>query len=74
MLAHASESQVRLRVAADQAASKHTGGSRNRGKGGHRRGPSERRTVEGLEMRTFGEEQVRPRCGIETRIRVPTGI
>ena len=33
-LAHASESQVRLQVASDQAGSKHTGDFRNRGKGG----------------------------------------
>jgi hypothetical protein len=33
-LAHASESQVRLQVVADQTGSKHTGDSRNRGKGG----------------------------------------
>jgi len=34
LLAHVRESQVRLRVVADQAGSKHTGDSRNRGKGG----------------------------------------
>jgi hypothetical protein len=56
LLAHASESQVRLQVGADQTGSKHTGDSRNRGKGGHWRGPSQRRTVAGVEMRTFGDE------------------
>lgn len=34
LLARASESEVRLQVVADQAGSKHTGNSRNRGKGG----------------------------------------
>jgi hypothetical protein len=34
LLAHASESEVRLQFVADQAGSKHTGDSRNRGKGG----------------------------------------
>jgi hypothetical protein len=34
LLAHASESRVRLQVAADQAGKKHTGDSGNRGKGG----------------------------------------
>ena len=34
LLAHASESQVRLQVVADQAGGKHTGDSRNRDKGG----------------------------------------
>ena len=58
LLAHASESQVRLQVGADQTGSKHTGDSRNRGKGGHWRGPSQRRTVAGVEMRTFGEKHV----------------
>ena len=49
---------MRLQVVADQAGSKHTGDSRNRGKGGHWRGPSQRRTVAGVEMRTFGEYEV----------------
>ncbi len=45
LLAHASESEVRLQFVADQAGSKHTGDSRNRGKGGppvadHNAGPS----------------------------------
>ena len=46
---------MRLQVGADQTGSKHTGDSRNRGKGGHWRGPSQRRSVAGVEMRTFGE-------------------
>jgi hypothetical protein len=57
LLAHASESQVRLQVVADQVGSKHTGDSRNAAKEGSRRGPSQRRTVDGVEMRAFGDEQ-----------------
>jgi hypothetical protein len=57
LLAHASESFVRSQVAEGEARSEHTGDSRNRGKGGHWRGPSQRPTVAGVEMRTFGDEQ-----------------
>jgi hypothetical protein len=58
LLAHASESQVRLQVVADQVGSKHTGDSRNAAKEGSRRGPSQRRTVDGVEMRALGDERV----------------
>jgi len=44
------------RVVADQAGGKHTGDSRNRGKGGSRRGRSQRRTVKRVKRRTFGEK------------------
>jgi hypothetical protein len=49
---------VRLQVVADQAGGKHTGDSRNRGKRGQPAWPSPRRTVEGVQMRTFGDERV----------------
>jgi hypothetical protein len=49
--------QVRLQVVANQAGSKHTGDSRNRGKGGQPVWRSRRPIVEGMEMRTFGDEQ-----------------
>ena len=57
LLAHASESGVRLRVVVDQAGSKHTGHSRNRDKGGQPAWPITRRTVVVVEMRTFAEKQ-----------------
>jgi hypothetical protein len=47
-----------LHVVADQAGGKHTGDSRNRGKGGQPVWRSRRPIVEGMEMRTFGESQV----------------
>ena len=43
LVRHASESQARLQVVADRAASKHTGDSHNRGNPGPRTGRSERR-------------------------------
>jgi hypothetical protein len=43
LLGHASESQVRLQVAVDQAGSKHTGDYRNPGEAGLRPGRSRRR-------------------------------
>jgi hypothetical protein len=46
---------MRLQVVADQASSKHTDDSRNRGKGGQPVWRSRRPIVEGMEMRTFGE-------------------
>ena len=46
---------MRLQFVADQAGSKHTGDSRNRGKGGQPVWRSRRPIVEGMEMRTFGE-------------------
>jgi hypothetical protein len=60
---------VRLQVVADQVGSKHTGDSRNAAKEGSRRGPSQRRTVDGVEMRAFGDKQELRRSWIETRIR-----
>ena len=49
---------MRLQVVADQAGSKHTGDSRNRGKGGQPVWRSRRPIVEGMEMHTFGDEVV----------------
>jgi hypothetical protein len=49
---------VRLQVVADQPGSKHTGEFRNRGKAGQPVSRSRRPIVEGMEMRTFGEEHV----------------
>ena len=59
LLAHASESEVRLQFVADQAGSKHIGDSRNRGKGGQPVWRSRRPIVEGMEIRNFGDEQGR---------------
>ena len=42
LLGHASDSQVRLQAAAERAASKHIGNSRNRGNAGRRPGRSRR--------------------------------
>jgi hypothetical protein len=57
--------QVRLQVVADQAGSKHIGDFRNRGKGS-RRGRSQRRTVQGLQMGTFGDKRDCFRSGVDT--------
>jgi hypothetical protein len=58
LLAHASESQVRLQVVADQAGSKPPATPAIATKEGSWCGRSRRRTVEGMEMRTFGEKGV----------------
>ncbi len=63
-----------MQVVGDQAGSKHTGDSRNRGKGGQPGGRSQRRTVEGVEMLTFGNEQVPGHARVETRIAARAGI
>jgi hypothetical protein len=63
---------MRLQVVADQAGSKHTGDSRNRGKGGQPVWRSRRPIVEGMEMRTFGDEQVPRVASGETRFHVRT--
>ena len=55
---------MRLQVVADQAGSKHTGDSRNRGKGGQPVWRSRRPTVEGVEMPASGELRVRERQGL----------
>ena len=60
LLAHASESQVRLQVVACHAGGKRTGIAIATNEGS-RRGRSQRRTVEGVEMRTYGESQARER-------------
>jgi hypothetical protein len=65
---------MRLQVVADRAGSKHAGDSRNRGKGGHWRGPSQRRTVAGVEMRTFGEKEVATRVVARPCIHAGAGL
>ena len=63
--------RTRLQIAnlADQAASKHTGESRNRGKGG-RPADHDPRTVEGVKMRGFGEERGATRASVQPYIAV----
>ena len=52
-----SDSQVRLQVTADRAASKHIGGSRKREKQDRSRAGHGAGTVDRTEMHTFGEER-----------------
>jgi hypothetical protein len=66
LLAHASESQVRLQVVADQAGSKHPGDSRNRGIAGQPRWPVTTQIVHRTKMRAFGEIRVSVAVGQET--------
>ena len=65
---------MRLHAVADQACSKHAGDSRNRGKGGQPVWRSRRPIVDGMEMRTFGDEQVRGDMPAETRFRVRANL
>jgi len=65
---------MRLQVVADQSGSKHTGDSRNRGKAGHPVWRSRRWTVEGMELRNFGESEVRGGARAETCFHFRTGI
>ena len=57
---------MRLQVVADQAGSKHTGDSRNRGKGGQPVWPVTTPDRRGVEMRTFGDEHVTRESQAET--------
>jgi hypothetical protein len=65
---------VRLQVVADHAASKHTATPVITAKEGSRCAGSQRRTVEDVEMRTFGDEHVSREGRADTRIRVGAGI
>jgi hypothetical protein len=65
---------MRLQVVADQAGSKHTGDSRNRDEGGQPVWPITTPDVEGMEMRTFGESEVRGAAWAETRFQFHTGL
>jgi hypothetical protein len=73
LLGHASESQVRLQVAADLAGSKHMATPANAAKEGSRLGRSQRRTVEGVEMRTFGDKEGAGVRGQHTSRRIKAG-
>ena len=67
LLRRASDSQVRLQVTADRAASKHVGDSRNRGKEGP---PAREPDGQRADMLTSGEYEVRCFARVETRFHV----
>ena len=70
LLAHASESQVRLQSSRIKPAASTPVTRAIAAKEGRRCGRSRRRAVEGVEMRTFGEQQGRERSCRESRFLV----